>query len=223
MLTAIIVAGGSSRRMGFDKTFAFLAGQPVITHSVAAFDACESVDEIIVVARDERLDDCRGALGTRFRKVAAVVGGGAERQDSVAAGLTCVSAESTYVGVHDAARPLIAPVEITRVFEAARAYGAAALAAPVTDTLKRVDADGFVAASIDRTDVYAMQTPQIFARELLLEAYTQVAAEKLLITDEVSAVQHLGRRVMLVRHERPNLKITYPEDIRIAELVMSGR
>ena len=223
MLTAIIVAGGSSRRMGFDKTFALLAGKPVIAHSVAAFDACESVHEIIVVARDERLDECRGVLGNRFGKLAAVVCGGAERQDSVAAGLARVSPESKYVAVHDAARPLIAPVEITRVFEAAQGRGAAALAAPVTDTLKRADADGFVDASIDRAHVYAMQTPQIFARELLLEAYKQVAAEKLMITDEVSAVQHLGRRVMLVCHERPNLKITYPEDIRIAELVMGGR
>ena len=223
MLTAIIVAGGSSRRMGFDKTFALLAGKPVIAHSVAAFDACESVDEIIVVAREERLDECRGVFGNGFRKVAAVLRGGAERQHSVAEGLARVSPESKYVAVHDAARPLIAPVEITRVFEAAQAHGAASLAAPVTDTLKRADADGFAAASIDRTHVYAMQTPQIFARELLLDAYKHVATENLVITDEVSAVQHLGRRVMLVRDDRPNLKITYPEDIRIAELVMGGR
>ena len=223
MLTAIIVAGGSSRRMGFDKTFALLGDRPVVAHSIAAFEATSCVDSIILVARAERITELREVIARcEFRKVAAVVPGGTHRQDSVSAGLSHLSEECRFVAVHDAARPLVTPGAIARVFEAARDRGAAALAAPVSDTLKRADADGFVYDSIDRERVYAMQTPQIFERELLLSAYERIAAEGLAITDEVSALQHFARRVVLVANEPANFKITYPDDLRLAEYVMAA-
>ncbi len=218
MLTAIIVAGGSSRRMGFDKTFAMLAGRPVIAHTIAAFEAAACVDAIVIVSRAERVEALQ-ALAPRHR----VVAGGAERQDSVAAGLRALSAECDYVAVHDAARPLISAQQIEQVLEAARGCGAAALAAPVTDTLKRADADNFFTDSIEREGVFAMQTPQIFSRPLLEEAYALVQQEGRAITDEVSALQHLGRRVALVRNEEPNLKITFPADLALAELLLARR
>ncbi|MBA2432298.1 MAG: 2-C-methyl-D-erythritol 4-phosphate cytidylyltransferase [Chthoniobacterales bacterium] len=224
MLTAIIVAGGSSRRMGFDKTFAPLHGRPVIAHTIAAFEASSVVDEIILVGREERLAELKEAAAQQpFAKVRNIVAGGARRQDSVSAGLIMADRDSRYVAVHDAARCLVTPAQIERVFVSARANGAAALASPVVDTLKRATANSTISGSVDREGLFAMQTPQIFLRELLLEAYQRVTKKKLQITDEVSAVQNLGRKVMLVSHLEVNLKITYPTDLLLAEAVLARR
>lgn len=224
MLTAIIVAGGSSRRMGFDKTFALLAGRPIIAHSIAAFAATEAVTNIIIVGRAERLGELRELVARDCSpKVREVIAGGAERQDSVDEGLRCVSVTTEFVAVHDAARPLVTPADIGRVYKAARKHGAASLAAPVADTLKRADDACVVRESIERDGVYAMQTPQIFRRELLSKAYECVREAKVSITDEVSAVEKLGAKVVLVPNEEYNFKITYPADLQLAELVLSGR
>src|SRR5437763_4585221 len=190
MLNAIIVAAGSSTRVGFDKLFALLAGRPVIEHSIAAFERSKCVDEIIIVGRANRIDSLR-ALTSQFRKVGAIIPGGDRRQDSVRAGLDAVS-NTDFIAVHDAARPLITAKEIERVFAAAVEHGAAALAAPVGETLKLADRNRFVIGSIDRENVFAMQTPQIFARDLIVEAYDRIARDSVAITDEISAVQHAG-------------------------------
>ena len=224
MLTAIIVAGGSSRRMGFDKTFALLDDRPVVAHSISAFDAADSVDEIVLVGREDRLEELQALVRQhRFGKVKRVIAGGIHRQDSVRAGLEAVGAECRYIAVHDAARPLITAAQIARVYGAARVHGAATLAGPVTDTLKRADAEGFVCESLDREGVFAMQTPQIFSRELLSAAYERIEVDNVSITDDVSALQHLGRKVMLVPADDVNLKITFPADLALAELVLSRR
>lgn len=221
MLTAIIVAGGSSRRMGFDKTFALLRGRPVIVHTMAAFEAASRVDEIVIVGRADRLAEVRDAVKkSGFEKVKHVVAGGAHRQDSVRAGLECVAADSNYVGVHDAARPLVKPAQIQQVLNAALAHRAAALAAPISDTLKRADEQHFICGSIEREHVYAMQTPQIFAREILVDAYDAIAKQNLSVTDEASALQHLGHKVQLVPNHSLNLKITFPEDLALAEMAL---
>lgn len=224
MLTAIIVAGGSGRRMGFDKIFASLGGKPAIAHAVSAFEAAGRVDDIILVGRTDRLEDFRGLIMSQgFAKVRSVTAGGVERQDSVAAGLAALCADCDYVAVHDAARPLVRPIEIERVFAAAQKHGAAALAAPVADTLKRANAERLVTASIEREGLFAMQTPQIFARSLLEEAYAKVRADGLSITDEVSAVQHLGREVVLVANDAPNFKLTFSTDLALAEAILASR
>ena len=222
MLTAIIVAGGSSRRMGFDKTFAQLAGRPIIAHSVATFDAAECVNEIIVVGREERLAELRETLGG-FAKLRAIIPGGVQRQDSVAEGLKQLEPSCEFVAVHDAARPLVAATEVERVYATAREHGAASLASPIADTLKRADENHMVTGSVDRERLYAMQTPQVFARALLLEAYGAVAQQGRAITDEVSAVENLGRNVALVPNDNFNFKITYPRDLELAELVLASR
>jgi 2-C-methyl-D-erythritol 4-phosphate cytidylyltransferase len=224
MLSAIIVAAGSSRRMGFDKLFALLGGLPVIAHSLNAFECADCVDEIILVGRAERLPELRElARSAESRKVRHVVAGGQHRQDSVRAGLNLLAPGVRYVAVHDAARPFITVEQIGRVLELARQHGAAALAEPITDTLKRADANRFVRVGIDREGLYAMQTPQIFSRDLLMDAYAAVAANKLSITDEVSAVEHLGAKVLLVPNEQFNLKITFPSDLLLAESFLSQR
>jgi 2-C-methyl-D-erythritol 4-phosphate cytidylyltransferase len=224
MLTAIIVAAGSSRRMSFDKLFAEIAGKPVIAHTIAAFEYAGAVTSIIVVAQQDRhgeIDRIVRDLG--FKKVRAIVQGGEHRQDSVRAGLENLSDESRYVAVHDAARPLVTPEQIERVYRAVQKHGAASLAAPIADTLKRVDVNLVVTESVDRHQLFAMQTPQIFERKILDEAYREVFAGKISVTDEVSAVERNGGKVALVSNEQPNLKITFPGDLELAEFVLTQR
>lgn len=224
MLTAIIVAAGSSQRMGFDKLFAILGDKPVIAHTVAAFERAECVDEIILVGRDDRLGELQELVRrAEFKKVRHVVSGGVHRQDSVQAGLNLLAPPARYVAVHDAARPLITCEQIARVFAGCRIHEAAALAEPITDTLKRADEEYFVCGGVDRAGLFAMQTPQIFSRDLLIAAYNNVTAKKLSITDEVSAVEQLGAKVLLVPSEEFNLKITYPRDLLLAESFLSRR
>jgi 2-C-methyl-D-erythritol 4-phosphate cytidylyltransferase len=224
MLSAIIVAGGSSQRMGSDKLFAIIAGETVMAHAVRAFNCAASVAEIIVVARQERHDEIRKiADDAGFKKIRSIVCGGERRQDSVRAGLDRIDRGAGYVAVHDAARPLVTAEQIDRTFERCRVHGAAALAQPVNDTLKRADADVFVIGSVDRHQLYAMQTPQIFDRQLLENAYRAVYAENISVTDEVSAVERLGHKVALVLNSDFNFKITYPRDLPMAEFVLKQR
>ncbi len=222
MLSAIIVAAGSSTRVGFDKLFSKIGDRSVVEHAVAAFEEAESVSEIIVVCRDPKL--VQGAINRAgFTKVYAVVRGGKRRQDSVQCGLKELKEDSEFVAVHDAARPLITPCEIERVFSAARKHGAAVLAAPIRDTLKFADANRVVSGSIDRQNVFAMQTPQIFRRESLLEAYERVSGNSLIVTDEVSAIEHAGGSIVIVPAQDHNLKITYAGDLPIAEFILKQR
>jgi 2-C-methyl-D-erythritol 4-phosphate cytidylyltransferase len=210
--------------MGFDKLFAVIAGEPVIAHPIRAFERATSVGEIVVVAREERHDEIRKISRDRgFKKVLSIVPGGERRQDSVRAGLDRINHDAKYVAVHDAARPLITPEQIERAFAECRVHGAAALAQPVNDTLKRADADLLVVGSVDRCQLYAMQTPQIFERKLLEDAYRAVYAENILVTDEVSAVERLGYKVALVLNDDFNLKITYPRDLPVADFIIRDR
>ena len=244
MLTAIIVAAGDSRRMGFDKLFAAIAGKPVIAHTIRAFERANSVDGIIVVAREDRRDEINTIVrNEKFKKIRSIIPGGKRRQDSVRAGLDHLESTARYVAVHDAARPLVTPAQIERLFQQCQIHGAAALAEPINDTLKRADLAAVAASakaaaapfdsrsgqvllvteSVDRQEVYAMQTPQMFERALIDEAYRAVYAENILVTDEVSALERLGRKITLVLNDDFNFKITYPRDLPLAEFVLAQR
>jgi 2-C-methyl-D-erythritol 4-phosphate cytidylyltransferase len=210
--------------MGFDKLFAVIAGEPVIAHAIRAFGRATFVSEIVVVGRERWHDEIRKiASGAEFNKIRAIVPGGERRQDSVRAGLDRVDRGTKYVAVHDAARPLITPEQIERAFAQCRVHGAAALAQPVNDTLKSADADLLVVSSVDRRQLYAMQTPQIFERKLIEDAYRAVYAENILVTDEVSAVERLGYKVALVLDADFNFKITYPRDLPVADFILRDR
>lgn len=216
MTSAIIVAAGSSRRMGFNKLLAPLGGVPVLLRTLRAFEACADLDEIIVVGGEEVRDAIapwRGGL----TKLRAVIGGGAERHLSVWAGIQACAAEAEVIAVHDGARPLIRPAQISQCLRAARERGAVACARPMTETLKRADADGRITESVDRTGVWVMETPQVFQRALLIRAYESVIQAGALVTDEVSAIQHLGEPVFVVENTAPNPKITFPADLLFAE------
>ena len=221
MLSAIIVAGGSSQRMGFDKLLSEIAGRPVVAHSIAAFEQTASVANIILVGRAEHLADYEAISETHgFRKISAVIPGGARRQDSVRLGLEQLDTAVEFVAVHDAARPLVRPELIERIFATARNHGGAASAAPVTDTLKRADTDHVVTGGVERAHLFAVQTPQIFRRDLLEKAYRAVSGAGREVTDEISAVEQVGGKIVLLPNDKPNLKITYPSDLALAEFVL---
>jgi 2-C-methyl-D-erythritol 4-phosphate cytidylyltransferase len=224
MLTAIIVAAGDSRRMGFDKLFATIGGKPVIAHTIRAFERANCVDEIVVIARADRHGEIEKIVrDENLEKVRLIIPGGKHRQDSVRAGLSQLEATTEYVAVHDAARPLITSEQIELVFEQCRIHAAASLAEPISDTLKYAGAEFFVTGSVDRHQLYAMQTPQIFERQLIEDAYRAVYAENASVTDEVSAVERLGRKIILVPNQDLNFKITYPRDLALAEFVLKQR
>jgi 2-C-methyl-D-erythritol 4-phosphate cytidylyltransferase len=221
---AVIVAAGSSRRMGFNKLTAELEGQPVLGRSVAAFNQSKLIDAIVLVcaasARAELEEIARTAAPTKLK---AVVEGGAHRHLSVAEGLECVPEDAAIIAVHDAARPLVTCAMIERCLDSARNNGAAACARPVTDTLKRINDEGFIVESVERNGLWAVETPQIFRAELLRHAYAEVIATGGQVPDETSAVQAAGAPVALVETPEWNGKITYPADLELARLVLRGR
>ena len=210
--------------MGFDKLLALLGDKPVLVRTLDAFEQTSCVDEIILVARPERVAEFQELVAKgEYKKVREVIPGGAQRQDSVRAGLQRLTLEANYVAVHDAARPLVMPEQIERVFDLAQEHGAAALAEPISDTLKRADENRIVIGGVARDGLYAMQTPQIFSRKVLVDAYAAVAAANASITDEVSAVELLGAQVLLVPNEDFNVKITYPRDLLLAQSALTRR
>ena len=225
MVSAIIVAGGSSRRMGFDKIFAPLNGKPVLFWSLAAFQACPDVDELVVVTREDRAKEVEQWVKEEgLTKFSRIVQGGAERHLSVWNGLKSVDpVRSRFVAIHDAARPLITPKMIADCLGLARIHGAACCASPIPDTVKRASHELVVTESVDRQGLWAMQTPQIFSTALILQAYASLMAHNELVTDEVSAVQKLGKRVSLLPNEDYNFKITFARDLPLAEQVLDIR
>jgi 2-C-methyl-D-erythritol 4-phosphate cytidylyltransferase len=212
-IAAIIVAAGSSRRMGFDKLAAPLGQSSGLAQSVKAFCDCPSVDEVIVVCSQERFDALLSApLSRRLRRV----DGGASRQESVQRGLDAVASDTTMVAVHDGARPLIRIDVIEQCLAKTQEHGACALARRVTETLKRADAHDFSCGSVDRSHLWFMETPQCFELSLLQRAYAQVRESGCEVTDEVSAVEHIGVGVFLHESKFPNVKITVPADLDLA-------
>jgi 2-C-methyl-D-erythritol 4-phosphate cytidylyltransferase len=222
-LSAVIVAAGSSRRMGFDKLTAPLRGRPLVAHSLAAFEACPDVGSIILVCSGERMAEFE-KIAAPFGKVREVVAGGRERVHSVLAGVNALADRApAFVAVHDGARPLITPSAISACYAAAREAGAAVCGEPVTDTLHRADPDGFLKETVSREHLWRMQTPQIaetaVLRTLLLGA--REAGEA--VTDEISLLLRAGRKARVVENPDWNLKVTYPRDLALAEMLLQSR
>jgi 2-C-methyl-D-erythritol 4-phosphate cytidylyltransferase len=215
----ILPAAGRSSRFAdrhYKKPFATLEGRAVWLHSAQRFLARDDVKQLLVVISPED----REHFDQKFAANVAVLGidvvdGGAERADSVARALALVKPEIDLVAVHDAARPCIADELIARVFEAAAAGGAAIVALPVAATLKRVAAEGTIRETVPREGLWEAQTPQVFRRQLLLDAYAQRGGFN--ATDEAQLVERLGHPVAVVRGSPLNLKITTQEDLRLAE------
>ena len=219
-VTAIIVAAGASRRMGFDKlSYRLPDGRTVLETSCALFAAHPAVDELVLVAGGNR-PQCE-AIAAACPKPCTVVQGGATRADSVRSGLA--AAKGQLVAIHDAARPFASAEIITAALQAAAESGAAAPAVPVKDTIKVADQDGKVVATPDRATLYAVQTPQCFDRALYLQALEAVSGEKAsLVTDDCSLFELAGLPVTLTAGDYANLKITTKEDLQKEKTMRIG-
>ncbi|MDD6502377.1 MAG: 2-C-methyl-D-erythritol 4-phosphate cytidylyltransferase [Oscillospiraceae bacterium] len=221
--TAVIVAAGSSERMGRDKMFLPVAGIPVLGRTLLQFQRCRDIDEIIVVTREERIMDA-GALVKQYGldKVTKILVGGKERVESSAAGVLQANRDSGWIAIADGARPLVTPELISRTVEAARKYRAAAPAVAVKDTIKTAE-NGMVTGTPDRSRLFAVQTPQVFEADLIKGALTRAVRDGIPVTDDCSAVEAMGIPVRLVEGSYENIKITTREDIALCEALLAAR
>ena len=221
----VIVAAGSSRRMGgSDKQIADLRGQPVFMHSLQVLDQSDMVDAVSVVFSEANIEKGRAAIAVAgLVKVMATVTGGARRQDSVQRGIEALeqaAGKLDWIAVHDGARPFVDEEMLRRGLEAAAVTGAAVAAVPVKDTIKEADADRVVAATPDRSRLWAVQTPQVFRADLLMAAHNQISAD---VTDDASMVELRGGKVTVFEGHYDNIKITTPGDMALAEVIWDRR
>lgn len=220
--SAIVLAAGRSTRMGGgpNKQFIELSGKPLIWYSLTAFEQCRDVAEIVIVSRPEYAAEAQRIAGA-FKKVTAIVEGGVERQNSVWNGLEKVTSE--IVAVHDGARPLVTPALIEATIASARQHGTGIAATKVVDTIKEATPDKTVTLTVDRTKLWAVQTPQTVRTDLLRQAYGKVLGQGIIVTDEAAAVELFGQPVHLVETPFLNLKVTTPDNLPVIETLLRSR
>ena len=221
---AVIVAAGSARRMqGTDKIMAELCGEPLIVHTLRAFQQSDDIQEIVLVTREELLQPLSElCVAKKLGKVKKICRGGETRADSVQAGLDQISKDCGFVAIHDGARPLVSQSVIHDAVRKAAKFNAAAPGVPVKDTVKVVHG-GVVESTPDRSALYAVQTPQVFALELYRAALDKAISEKTEITDDCSAAERYGVNVVITPGSDENLKVTTPTDLILAEAILKRR
>ena len=220
---AVVVAAGRGVRMGaaVNKVLLPLCGEPVIRHAVRAFCEADEIDGVVVVASADETEQMRAAL-CGLKKVCAIVPGGSTRQESVKNGLDALPKEARIALVHDGARPLISRELIARCIRQTEDCGSAVVCTPVTDTVK-VEKDGCVVRTLDRSQLRAVQTPQCFFAGELEAAYEAAARDSVSVTDDASVMEHAGHSVHLLESSEVNFKLTTPEDLRRAEDIIGER
>lgn len=202
---------------GIDKVLAPLAGKPVLSYVLAAFDGCKSVDHIVLVVNEKSLEPCRKLIAEQALSTPIdVCVGGKRRQDSVAAGLKQLK-DCDWVVIHDGARPLLTRELIEEGLKAAQETGAAVAAIAVTDTIKIAGDDRIVRQTPPRQNLWAVQTPQVFRFDIITQAYQKAKGE---VTDDASLVEQLGYKVKLYIGSYDNIKITNPDDLALAEVLL---
>ncbi|RJQ52621.1 MAG: 2-C-methyl-D-erythritol 4-phosphate cytidylyltransferase [Actinobacteria bacterium] len=223
--TGVVVAAGESRRMGesVDKQFAVLAGRPLIVHTLSAFQSCESIERVVLVCNADGIARSRDLVREfGLAKVDAIVEGGRMRQESVANGLREVD-EDDLAAIHDGARPLVSPDLITQCIEALPEWDGVVPGLRIGSTVKEVDADCVITATLDRTKLWLAQTPQVFPARFLKEALATAERQHFAATDDAALVERIGGRVLMIEGLGENFKITFPEDLVRAELILAGR
>ena len=228
-VSAIIPAAGLGIRMGSNvpKQYLLLDGKPILHHTLSVLDQCSIVDEIVLVVSENEIGQAQQQIQDSHPKVTKVVAGGKERQDSVGNGLQSLDSETDIVVVHDGVRPFVSPDLIRETVEAARNFGAAITAIPVSDTIKKVNEKGLVERTVDRSGLWRVQTPQTFQVSLLKEAFERAQVDNYYGTDEGSLIEYLGKEVKVILGSELNIKITQSEDLvlgeKIAELLKTRR
>lgn len=222
--SAVVLAAGSSQRMGQEKTLMTVGGMPVLVRTLLAFEKSEHVDEIIVVTRVDRIEDTAELChGNGISKLKMVIGGGATRMESALAGVSACNKDAKLIAIHDGARPLITQELISRTVYAAEKYISAVPVIPSTDTLKTVDENGVIIDTPDRSRIFRVQTPQIFHADMIKGALTKAAKDRLPITDDCSAMDMMGVKTHVVEGDPDNIKLTTPNDIVVAEAIIKSR
>ena len=213
---AVIVGAGISKRMGRDKVFMPLAGKPLLAWSVDVCQKCRLIDEIIIVVNETKLDLARKLVADkRWSKVEEICTGGRRRQDSVRQGLNELE-DCDWVMIHDGARPFLTEDLIRDGLEAAQAVGAAVAAVPIKDTVKTGGSDMMVDCTLNRQELWAIQTPQLFRFDIIAEAHELIKDD---VTDDATMVERMGHKVRLYMGSYNNIKITTPDDLSLAELI----
>ena len=224
---AIVPAAGSGSRMNREvsKQYLSLAGTPVLVRTLEALEACPGVERLYVVVPSQDVVSVRDGIlpSWGLKKVAGVVPGGMERQDSVRAGIEAIDRDADIVIVHDGVRPLITAELVERCIRAAAEDGAATVGVPVKDTVKEVTPGGQVLRTCDRNTLWLTQTPQAFRREILERAHREASRDGFRGTDDTSLVERLGLPVRMVPGDYRNIKITTPEDLVVAEALLVAR
>lgn len=225
-VSAVIVAAGGSVRMGIadSKQFIPLLDKPAIQYTLKAFQKCYLIKEIIVVCREQDVDRINALINENgFSKVSNVVLGGSSRSASVRNGIKVANEKAKYFAIHDGARPLITVDEIERVVEAAFETGAATLGTSVTDTIKIVDGFNKIESTPLRSQLRAVQTPQVFERDLYMFALENAGENSLAYTDDCALIENMGGEVLVVKGSEENIKLTTPVDVILAESILKNR
>ena len=219
LCSAVIVAAGSSSRMGLDKLLAEVGGLPVLVRCVEAFQQAPSVAEVVVVTREELVPEvARLCQSFQLTKVSKVIRGGENRTQSARLGTLECASKAKLIAIHDGARPFVTVQVIEDAVAQAAVNGAAAPAVPVKDTIKAAH-DGLVERTLDRTELYAVQTPQVFDGDLIRAALQKAVDDGVSLTDDCAAVERLGMRVALTPGDERNIKLTTPADLLIGEIL----
>lgn len=220
LCSAVIVAAGASTRMGEDKVLLELGGVPVIVRALQAFERTPEVDEVVVVTREDQVAEVAGLCRSfGLGKVTKVVRGGATRTQSARLGTLEVRRDAQLIAIHDAARPFITGEVIAQAVRQAAQTGAAAPAVPVKDTIKQA-AGGRVERTLDRSVLYAVQTPQVFEASLIRAALQKALDDGAELTDDCAAVERLGMQVALTPGDERNLKLTTPADLLLGQALL---
>ncbi|MFZ3071982.1 MAG: 2-C-methyl-D-erythritol 4-phosphate cytidylyltransferase [Thermodesulfobacteriota bacterium] len=221
---AIIPSAGKGKRFGGKKNYLSLCGTPVLARTIEALESCRLIDAIVVAVRREDVEYVKNSVVKKFglKKVLAVVKGGKERQDSVAAGLLAAGDSFGFVLVHDGARPLVTQGILEHAIKAAYRHGASVAAMPPKDTIKEIRGR-FIKKTIPRDTLVSVQTPQVFEYRLLRRAFDKAAKDGFRSTDEAALVERLGIKIISIQGSYENIKITTREDLAVAELILKGR
>ncbi len=223
-VTAIIPAAGSGNRMNsaVSKQFLTVAGKPILAHTLEVFESASAVDAVHLVIPPPEMESVREQLlAWGFRKIAKVVPGGLERQDSVRAGIESLDPGTAIVVIHDAVRPLVTAELINRCVSAMKEERAVSAGVPVKDTVKEVRPDGRVVKTCDRSVLWLTQTPQVFHRDVIEEAHRSAIQDGFRGTDDTSLVERIGIPVRMIPGDYRNVKVTTPEDLLIAEAFLN--
>ena len=226
MVSAIIVAAGKGIRMNDPtrKQYLDLAGRPILAHSIIVFDACELIDNIFLVVPKEDIEYCRNNIVSlmELKNGLNLVAGGEQRQNSVYNGLQAIDKKTDTVVVHDGVRPFIQPEELKLCILGARKFGACILGIPAGDTIKSVDASGFIEKTLERDRIWLAQTPQAFKYELIISAHEAAWRDGYIGSDDACLVERLGVSVKIINGSKNNIKITVREDLVIARAMLDA-